>query len=98
MRALDWLRDFPTSQALSVGALALTAFVVVNWTVACVWYNHVSPDGLESVLVFLGAWLGIDTARFTVKRRTEILTPPNVMASDAALPAAAAVTNTEPAP
>jgi hypothetical protein len=97
-RPLDWLREFPTSQALSVGALALTAFVVVNWTVACVWYNHTSPDGLEAVLVFLGAWLGIDTSRFVWKRKTEILTPPQVMATDAALPAAAAVASPEPAP
>ena len=92
---MRWLREFPTTQALSFGALLLTVFVIVNWTVSAMWYNRPSPDGLGEVLVFLGTWLGVDTTRFWLKRRTEFTEPPKVMAADAAGPATAAIVATE---
>lgn len=64
MMKIDWLRDFPTTQALSFLAMLL---IFVMAVVSIVKWDS-PPEGLA---LFLGGLAGVSVAQFAVKRRTD---------------------------
>jgi hypothetical protein len=61
---VDWLRDFPTTQALAFAAGVLIVAMCVQSMIR--WDNP--PEGLA---IFLGSLAGISVAQFAVKRTTD---------------------------
>lgn len=101
MPSTEWPRldALPTTNFRIVITVALIIVVVLAWV--CVYViggKSGEPGGLEPMLFFLGALAGLDTTHFLIKRRTQLTTPPSVMASDAGAAAVAVVANEAPVP
>ncbi len=81
---MRWLSDFPTTNArilwsLTMATVALMVLIVVGFALN----RDVNEAVVYAVLGFLGVSLGLDVTQFNVKRKTTIVSPPEVMAENA---------------
>jgi hypothetical protein len=90
-----WIADLATTNFRIFVSLMLAVLLVVTLLVALVVKIELQSEIVWGLLTFVGAMLGIDVTQFSIKRKTEIVTPPQTTAENAT---ATTVTNADPDP
>lgn len=71
----SWISEMPVTQVRFAASIVATLAVIARYICSSTWVPN------EAVLLFLGAWLGIDTTHFWLKRKT---TDPAIIAATSA--------------
>lgn len=79
----DWIRTLPSTNYRIFVSLWLSVLVVLVFTIAVVQGREFSTEQMFTIFGFLGLLLGLDVTQFVMKRKTEIVTPPESLASNA---------------
>lgn len=91
----SWVSDLSSTNFRIFVSILLAVFVVVVLTVVGLVFNRPVQEGVMwAVLGFIGLMLGLDVSQFVMKRKTEIVTPPETTADNAR---SVTVTGTAPA-
>lgn len=84
-----WVSDLSSTNFRIFVSIVLAVFVVTVLTVVGLVLNRPVQEGvMYAVLGFIGVMLGLDVSQFIMKRKTEIVTPPEITADHARNPAA----------
>jgi hypothetical protein len=78
-----WIADLATTNFRIVISLGLAVLLVVVLLTGIMLKIELQSEIVWALLAFVGAMLGIDVTQFSIKRKTEILTPPQVTAENA---------------
>lgn len=79
-----WLATLPSTNLQTLVGLALASLAVIVLLLALVLHVELQEGPVDSVLLFIGALLGLSVGQFAVKRST---TSPEIMQAQAALDA-----------
>jgi disulfide bond formation protein DsbB len=90
-----WIADLATTNFRIVISLALAVLLVVVLLAGIMLKIELQSEIVWALLAFVGAMLGIDVTQFSIKRKTEIVTPPQTTAEHATV---TTVASTPPAP
>lgn len=77
-----WIADLATTNFRIVISLMLAVLLVVVLLTGIMFRIELQSEIVWALLAFVGAMLGIDVTQFSIKRKTEILTPPQVTAEN----------------
>lgn len=94
----DWIRDLPSTNYRIFLGIWLSVFVVLAFTVCIAIQREIQVEAVYAVFAFLGVVLGLDVTQFNIKRKTEIVTPPQTTADNAVSQPVAPVITTSAAP
>jgi hypothetical protein len=78
-----WIADLSTTNFRIVISLSLAVLLVVVLLTGIMFRIELQSEIVWALLAFVGGMLGIDVTQFSIKRKTEILTPPQVTAEHA---------------
>lgn len=78
-----WIADLSTTNFRIVISLCLAVLLVVVLLTGLMFKIELQSEIVWALLAFVGAMLGIDVTQFSIKRKTEIITPPQVTAEHA---------------
>jgi len=83
-----WLNDYPSTNARLFTSVCLDVAFVVTALYCMERQIAVDSNIIWSLGTFLLILSGLDAAQFTLKRKTELVTPPTTTAENATGPAA----------
>lgn len=89
-----WIADLATTNFRIVISICLAVLLVVVLLTALILKIELQSEIVWALVAFVGGMLGIDVTQFSIKRKTEIITPPQVTAEHAT----ATITATAPVP
>jgi hypothetical protein len=78
-----WIADLATTNFRIVISLGLAVLLVVVILTGVVLRVEMQTEIIWALFAFVAGMLGIDVTQFSIKRKTEILTPPQVTAEHA---------------
>jgi hypothetical protein len=78
-----WIADLATTNFRIVVSLMLAVLLVVVLLAGVMAKIELQSEIVWGLLTFVGAMLGIDVTQFSIKRKTEIVTPPQTTAENA---------------
>jgi disulfide bond formation protein DsbB len=78
-----WIADLATTNFRIVISLGLAVLLVVVLLTGLMFKIELQSEIVWALLAFVGAMLGIDVTQFSIKRKTEIVTPPQTTAEHA---------------
>jgi uncharacterized membrane protein YjjP (DUF1212 family) len=78
-----WIADLATTNFRIVISLGLAVLLVVVLLTGLMFKIELQSEIVWALLAFVAGMLGIDVTQFSIKRKTEILTPPQVTAEHA---------------
>lgn len=78
-----WIADLATTNFRIVISLGLAVLLVVVILTGVVLRIEMQTEIIWALFAFVAGMLGIDVTQFSIKRKTEILTPPQVTAEHA---------------
>lgn len=78
-----WIADLATTNFRIVISLGLAVLLVVVILIGVVIRVEMQTEIVWALFAFVAGMLGIDVTQFSIKRKTEILTPPQVTAENA---------------
>lgn len=79
-----WVSDLSSTNFRIFVSILLAVFVVVVLTVVGLVLNRPVQEGvMYAILGFIGVMLGLDVSQFVMKRKTEIVVPPQTTADNA---------------
>lgn len=79
-----WVADLSTTNFRIFVSIMLAAVLVLTLLVGLMLKIELQEGIVWALVAFVGAMLGIDVQQFSIKRKTEIVTPPQVTAEHAA--------------
>jgi disulfide bond formation protein DsbB len=95
-----WIADLATTNFRIVVSIALAVLLVVVLLIAIMMRIELQSEIVWALVAFVGGMLGIDVTQFSIKRKTEIVTPPQTTAEHATVttvvPAASAPPQASP--
>lgn len=86
-----WIRDLPSTNYRIFLGIWLSVLVVLVFTLCVAIQREIQVEAVYAIFAFLGVVLGLDVTQFNIKRKTEIVTPPQVTAEHAVSPTVVAV-------
>ena len=86
-----WIADLSTTNFRIVISLCLAVLLVVVLLAGLIFKIELQSEIVWALVAFVGAMLGIDVQQFSIKRKTELVTPPQVTAEHATSPTVIAV-------
>lgn len=96
---MKWLDDFPSTNGKVVWSMSMSTIVVLTLVFVGIILNRPIQEAvMYGVLGFLGLWAGLDVTQYVKKRQTTIISPPEVMASNATAETAVPVVVPVPTP
>lgn len=78
-----WIRDLPSTNYRIFIGIWLSVCVILIFTVCIAIQRELQIEAMYAVILFLGTLLGLDVTQFVMKRKTEIVTPPQTTAEHA---------------
>lgn len=78
-----WIADLSTTNFRIVISLGLAVLLVVVLLVGVMLKIELQEGIVWALVAFVGGMLGIDVTQFSIKRKTEIVTPPQTTAEHA---------------
>jgi disulfide bond formation protein DsbB len=78
-----WIADLATTNFRIVVSIILAVVLVLVLLVALILKIELQSEIVWALIAFVGAMLGIDVTQFSIKRKTEIVTPPQTTAENA---------------
>jgi disulfide bond formation protein DsbB len=78
-----WISDLSTTNFRIVISLGLAVLLVVVVLGGVVLRIEMQSEIIWALFAFVAGMLGIDVTQFSIKRKTEIVTPPQVTAENA---------------
>lgn len=91
-----WIADLATTNFRIVISLGLAVLVVIVVLGGVILRIEMQSEIIWALFAFVAGMLGIDVTQFSIKRKTEIVTPPQTTAENAA--ATTVVTQPGPRP
>lgn len=79
----QWVNDLSTTNFRIFVSIVLAVIVVLTLLIGVVLNKPMQTDIVVTIVTFVAAMLGIDLTQFVMKRKTEIVTPPQVTAENA---------------
>jgi disulfide bond formation protein DsbB len=79
----QWVADLATTNFRIFVSIMLAVVTVIVMLVCLIAQIPLQSEIVWAVLAFLGAMLGIDVTQFSIKRKTELVTPPTTTAEHA---------------
>ena len=79
----DWIRNLPSTNYRIFLGIWLSVFVVLAFTICVAIQREIQVEAIYAIFAFLGVVLGLDVTQFNIKRKTEIVTPPQTTAENA---------------
>lgn len=80
----QFLADFPSTNGKSALGLLVSTFTVLVLLGGLILGRPMNETITGMVLGFNATWMGFSVAQFSIKRKTELVTPPTTMADNAA--------------
>jgi disulfide bond formation protein DsbB len=78
-----WIADLATTNFRIVISLMLAVLLVIVLLAGVMLKIELQSEIVWGLFAFVGSMLGIDVAQFSIKRKTEIVTPPQTTAENA---------------
>lgn len=85
-RINQFLADFPSTNAKSAIGILIGALAVIVLLIGVVLERNMDATIIGLVLGFIATWMGMSVAQFSIKRNTELVTPPTTTAANAEKP------------
>jgi hypothetical protein len=85
-----WIADLSTTNFRIVVSIGLAVLLVLVLLTALMLRIELQSEIVWALVAFVGGMLGIDVTQFSIKRKTELVTPPTVTADHATVTAAPA--------
>lgn len=82
----QFLSDFPSTNGKSALGIIVATFTIIVLLGGVVLQRQMNETIVGMVLGFLATWLGMSVAQFSIKRNTELVTPPTTTAENATPP------------
>lgn len=82
-RVNEFLAEFPSTNAKSAIGILMGVVAVLVLLGGVVFERAMNETIVGMVLGFIATWMGISYAQFSMKRKTEIVTPPQTTAENA---------------
>lgn len=79
---IDWVSEIPTTNLRIFVSLILAIVFIAVITVGLVFERAMDAVIVGLVFSFLAAMMALDVKQFSVKRNTEIVTPPDTIAQN----------------
>lgn len=79
----QWISDLSTTNFRIFVSIVVAVIVVLTLLAGLILRIEMQTEVVFAILAFVGAMLGIDVTQFSIKRKTEIVTPPQVTAEHA---------------
>jgi hypothetical protein len=78
-----WIADLATTNFRIVVSIGLAVLLVIVLLTALMLKIELQSEIVWALVAFVGGMLGIDVTQFSIKRKTEIVTPPQTTAEHA---------------
>jgi disulfide bond formation protein DsbB len=79
----NWIADLATTNFRIFLSMMLAVVLVLVLLIGVMLRIELQAEVVWALLAFVGAMLGIDVTQFSIKRKTEIVTPPQTTAENA---------------
>jgi hypothetical protein len=78
-----WVSDLASTPYKAFISVWLAVFVTVVFTICIALKQELQVEAMYGVFIFVGGMIGADVTQFSIKRKTEIVTPPQTTAENA---------------
>jgi disulfide bond formation protein DsbB len=91
-----WIADLATTNFRIVVSIGLAVLIVIVLLIGLMFQIALQSEIVWALVAFVGGMLGIDVTQFSIKRKTEIVTPPQTTAEHATATTIAAAPAPQP--